>query len=116
MAAVQSVSPDQFGLPDAGREVEKAIGSQEIYSQDGYKPKRISTGGLHASQDYINPDQVHHYIQHGSSQANRGGRDAPHVVQLNGKRVVWNGHHRIAAALMNGQKQVSVRFTDLDKR
>jgi len=35
MAAIRTVSPAQFGLPDAGRDIEKAIGSQNIY---GYVP------------------------------------------------------------------------------
>ena len=106
MSARESLSTAQFGF------VREQLNVNDIPSSGTTRPARIPLRNLVATQDSheFDPKTVAEYV------GRRGTRDRfglrPQVTRYNGEHVVFNGHHRIAAALRRGQKTMTV---DLDR-
>lgn len=93
--ALANLRPDQ---------VPRLLGA--LTDQDRQDMKSVKLNTLVAMQDRVDPDKV------------ESMRDAlpdkpPLVVRFNGRNVIADGHHRLAAHYLNGDKAVDVRFKDL---
>lgn len=82
----------------------------------------IPLAGLLGTQHSVKPPQVRKYIEDpdrvplGTRDPEHGGLiDYPIVVQQDGKRFIHDGHHRLTAAVLMGEKAAKVRFVDFDK-
>lgn len=68
--------------------------------------KTISLNSLVALQNRVDPDKVQSMIDNEPDKI-------PVVVRFNGRNVIADGHHRLAAHLLTGRKTAPVRFADL---
>jgi len=78
--------------------------------------------GLYAIQHSVRESRVAEYIQYpqlvepGATNPRTGVPvDRPIVLQRDGRRVIWDGHHRAVAAKLRGERSVCCRLVDLDK-
>lgn len=101
-----ALSPDQFGLPYSSAR-EQEVGDSLDY--EALKPKKISVSGeFRPSQNYLDQETVSKYAERMPRQSDR-----PKVVMHNGEKVIWTGHHRIAAARKRGQKKMTVDYGEI---
>ena len=81
-----------------GAPVPHAVGRPGVTTDVGQQQVKISS--LTASQKYLDPKRVKHYVDHPSD-------DPITVLDVEGQKVVYDGHHRAAAAKLNGEKTVT---------
>jgi broad specificity phosphatase PhoE len=77
-----------------------------LTDQDDLPVKTISLNSLVAIQNRVDPDKV-------QSMADNEPDKLPVVVRFNGRNIIADGHHRLAAHLLTGRKTAPVRFADL---
>ena len=81
-----------------GAPVSHAVGRPGVTTDAG--EQQIKLRSLTSSQKYLDPKRVQHYVDHPS--------DEPiTVLDVEGQKVVYDGHHRAAAAKKLGQKTVA---------
>jgi hypothetical protein len=82
--------------------------------------ERVLLKGLVSNgQESVRTDQVAHYISNKGDKGTRHGKastDHPIVVRVGGKEVVFDGHHRVTAAMLRGEKDIRARHVDLDAK
>lgn len=93
--ALANIRPDQ---------VPRFLGA--MTDQDRLETRRMALGSLVAMQDRVDPEKV---------QAMRDSPPGkpPLVVRNGGRNIIADGHHRLAAMWLNGDKQADVKFLDL---
>ena len=110
-------------FPIRDREVyEKAFGNKTINAAIAKSPvQAVPLDGLHGIQTSVNRDEVKDFIKdpnsvpRGKMSPRHGGPiDYPVVIQYRGERLIHDGHHRLTAALLRGEKTAMVRLTKLD--
>lgn len=121
-----SKKPGRVGIPfpvgDVESPYDKVIGHKSLQRRITTAPvedvptdKLVSNG-----QKTVRKDQVAHYIAHGDTKGmDHGGKhptDHPIVVKVGGKHVTFDGHHRVTAAILRGEKTVKARVVDLDAK
>lgn len=82
----------------------------------------IPLDGLLSIQHSVKVPHVEHYLDHPDSRS-KGHKnpktgtpdDLPIVIQLDGKRAVWDGNHRLTSLVLLGKKKGEVRFVNLDE-
>ncbi len=80
----------------------------------------MPTEGLNAIQHSVKPKTVAWYIDNPERQEGRVHpktgipNDLPIVIQQNGIRYIFDGHHRATAAALKGEKSIQVRFVNFD--
>jgi uncharacterized ParB-like nuclease family protein len=87
------------------------------------KPTTVPLDQLSAFQGTVNAERVAQYA-HDPGMVPEGKRavhtgqlvDLPVVVRLEGRSIVHDGNHRVAAAKMRGEKTIRARVIDLDSR
>lgn len=85
----------------------------ENFSKYKYeKQKRLHLSQLHPIQHEVDKERVKSLIHH-----IHGGGDHPgiHVVKINGKHHVVDGHHRLVAHALLGDASVVAKIHDMDK-
>jgi phage I-like protein len=83
----------------------------------------VEVASLIATQTTVDPQVVREFVDEpdlarGSGKRHKDGRliDIPFVVQTkDGKRYIFDGHHRATAAFERGEKMISVRLARLGK-
>jgi len=81
-----------------GAPVPHAVGRPGVTTDAG--EQQIKLRSLTASQKYLDPKRVQHYVNHPS--------DEPiTVLDVEGQKVVYDGHHRAAAAKKLGLKTIT---------
>ena len=81
-----------------GPPVPAGVGRPGMTNDEGTRQVKVSS--LTASQKYLDPKRVQHYVDHPS--------DEPiTVLDVEGQKVVYDGHHRAAAAKKRGEKTVT---------
>jgi len=63
---------------------------------------------LKTPQDYLYPGRVKQYLLPKSEQPWGMATDYPSVIDVEGEKVIINGSHRVAAALVRGQEKITV--------
>jgi hypothetical protein len=106
MSAGDYVSADQFGFTTPAQYVGSDV------DDDNWRTKRVRIDRpLRAGQPKVSPKIVDEYA------AARSNRDStghlPQVVKRKGEHVVFEGHHRIAAARKRGQKSMTVDYQEV---
>jgi hypothetical protein len=97
-----------------------AVSNREMNSLIASAPKRtIPLEGLHAIQHSVSAEKLREHLLHpiepGATHPKTGTPvDLPIVVQHEGIRSIWDGHHRLVAAKLRGASSAKVRFVDLD--
>jgi hypothetical protein len=69
---------------------------------------------LHPMQDFINSIVFDHYRHGGGPPSNRGGNKHPAIIKWHGKYFVWNGTHRLAVVMSDGDGYYFGRYYDHD--
>jgi hypothetical protein len=82
--------------------------------------QQVPIKGLHAVQSGVSPERLRKFIEHPDlidepGRTNKGGylTDVPIVVDFDGKRLVHDGHHRIVASRLLGDKTVPARVVKI---
>lgn len=68
--------------------------------------KRISLSNIKATQDYIDPEKAKNFADNRKI----GGGKPPDIVRSHGDDFAWDGHHRLAGAMLRGQKTMKVNL------
>lgn len=109
-----NLNNEQFGLDDPRHYGfdGKAPGVRAHIDQSlsNYLPTRLNLDGnrpLIATQDYVVPDKIDSIAS-----SPRRAAEPPLVMRSGGKDYVWDGHHRIAAAMQKSQKSIKVKLLD----
>lgn len=116
---MSNLNPDQFGfVPRPEEEWYDARANTDYQGERDVDPNML----LHTGQDAIYPDVVKHYVEHPDSEhvnRDRMDKDYPHeppqVYRFVGddnvpRDYVGEGHHRIAAARVRGDKSIRVAW------
>ncbi len=81
----------------------------------------VNLKDLHAIQHTVNDERLvqhledPHKVPPGTKGSGHGGLvDKPVVVRIGGQLTIHDGHHRLTAASLRGQKTAKVRLVDLD--
>jgi len=77
---------------------------------DTLEETEVPLAGLYAMQNRIDPAKVD------SIRASGGVADLPTVVRYNGKNYIADGHHRLAAAWLDGAETAKVRMKNIGPR
>lgn len=106
-----NLSPVQFGFAPHREKIAQDVDSK--MRRTDFKPKRIRVdqGTFRATQTKMSRSTVEHYAGAKVMKDRYGGR--PEVIKRGDEHVVWNGHHRIAAARRKGQKTMTVDYQDV---
>lgn len=96
--ALASLRPDQ---------VPRFFGA--LTDSDKLPDDEVDLADLHAMQDRVDPKKVQAIADAGD----KGGK-LPVVVRHNGKHYIADGHHRLAAAWLNGEDSAQVKIKDLE--
>lgn len=75
---------------------------------DNLPVKTVRLNNVVALQDRVDPERVQYFVQ------NEAGADLPVVVRLNGRKIIVDGHHRMAARWLRGRKTAQVHYIDLN--
>lgn len=82
----------------------------------------IPMSELHASQKRVNRERLSGYVSgqikrsNGQKASGSGALiDLPIVVKVGGKYTCRDGHHRLTAAWLRGEREARVRLVDLDE-
>jgi hypothetical protein len=112
MTASDHLTPEQFGFITHDT-IDKDPFPWPIEREGGWSSKMLSVSTpLHTRQGHLDPAVVERY----KTGAGSGGRkDPPEVVRYQGEHLMLNGHHRMAAARLKGQKRLKVNFKDIDE-
>lgn len=117
----KNINREQFGLSEP--EHYGMLSAQSLTQRPGLNEKivkealpqfhswptaTISLDRVHASQDYVIPDKVNNFAAH----PRLGG--LPKVVKHDGEHFVFDGHHRVAGAMVRGQKTMKVNLFNAD--
>jgi hypothetical protein len=77
--------------------------------------------GLHAIQHSVKPKRVLQYLDEPHLRppadlhpAAKTPVDFPVVMDWKGRRLIWDGHHRLTAAKLSGAKEANVRLVRFD--
>lgn len=111
------LSPVQFGMLPHRPKVETDVDTR--MQREAFSTRRVRLDALpiRATQTKMDADQVEAYTARPLSASNRGRYgERPELIRRGDEHVVWNGHHRIAAALRRGQRTMTVDYQDLEKR
>lgn len=73
--------------------------------------EEIPLTNLKASQGSVNPDRVKRFID----KPDLAGNKVPEVIEYKGQRIIEEGHHRIAAAMLRGDKTLRVLVRKVPK-
>lgn len=103
MAAKDSLHPEQFGLLPPSSDVDTAFYEDEVHP---YKAQ-ISPLGIRATQEHMDASRVQHYVKN-------GWRHPPLVLAHHDELHVMDGHHRIAAAIKQGKKKITMRVQETE--
>ena len=117
LKSVSNNDPDwaRTPFPQASDKAVEAIDKRNVGKGEtrDYDP---SNPNLYATQDAIEKPNVADIIKRGADYSIRNGRgersDLPNIVHYKGKDYIYDGHHRLTAAKLTGQK-VKVKFHDL---
>lgn len=76
----------------------------------------LSNHRLVAQQDFLEKPALEKYIRSGGRQAafGTGYPGLPRVTEVDGVQFIDDGHHRIAAALLSGQKSMKVDYKKME--
>lgn len=77
---------------------------------DSLEETEIPLAGLYAMQNRIDPTKVD------AIRASGGGNGTPIVVRYNGKNYIADGHHRLAAAWLDGDETAMVKIKNIGPR
>jgi hypothetical protein len=109
----KNVNRQQFGLADprhygfAGDKSDVIGPRLDFDPYAGSKRSVRLDQPIFSTQDYVEPGKVTRFVEHPRSGVRRGS-SPPLVVQHQGQLHVWDGHHRVAGALIRGQKTMTV--------
>jgi hypothetical protein len=99
---------------------DKVIGHKSLQKRIADAPvKDVPVSKIHSNgQKSVRVDQVEHYIgDPDATPHSHGGKhpvDHPIIVKVGGKSYAYDGHHRVTAATLRGEKSIKARFVDLD--
>ncbi len=74
--------------------------------------REVPLAGLRALQRTLGPESVTHFLRHPDAPADT----AVMVLRFDGRDYVTNGHHRVAAAKLRGDRTIRARYLDVDAR
>lgn len=108
MTADEHLSPDQFGF---------TIGSPHDWDSAGQQYGKNSRSGrlrldteLHTGQRSIWPSRVQEYVTHPGKASDTGRYSPIEIYHHNGQVWAGEGHHRLVAAKIRGNKTIRVTF------
>lgn len=101
---------------------DKVIGHKSLQRRIASAPiQKVPVGRLVTNgQKSVRVDQVAHYISNRGASGTRHGRESIHptdhpiVVRVGGRDVTYDGHHRVTAAILRGDRSIDARYVDLD--
>jgi len=85
----------------------------EVLSARG-KEVDVKTSDIYPIQKYLNKEQVARYIANPSQNLSNRKLSVTGYRLPNGKVLLDDGHHRVAAQIINGSKTVKVRVVDIN--
>ncbi len=103
-----------YRFPDDGQTQRPYDGNQLAAALKKQKPEltEVSSTSLIATQDILDRKPLLFHLNNASQQG-QGKRDII-VASFKGKQYIADGHHRVAAALLRGDKSVKVRVVKMD--
>jgi hypothetical protein len=113
------------GMPYADKNAYKGKHSnREINGRIDQAPvRRVPLDGLHAIQHSVRPGRVLTFINDpgavrpGTHDPEHGGIvDHPIVIHQDGVNYLHDGHHRVTAARLLGDKDIEARYVDFDQK
>jgi hypothetical protein len=108
MSAYDHISPEQFGFNTMDHDE-----WHDIVMGDHGDPtqRRIPVDSeIHTGQKGIVPIRVQEYQESRGQKSFMGSMQPVEVVEHQGRLVMGEGHHRLAAARENGQKTIRVHY------
>jgi hypothetical protein len=97
---------DDPDLQELGQILEDELDADEEDIED----KKVDLSKVFSEQDTLNSDIVEAY-QSGEKKSD----DRPHAYEYKGKFYLTNGNHRVAAAMLNGEKSINLSVTKYSK-